>query len=124
MKRSLMQIYVKNSVEAMNFYQKALGAKVIADYRFANGTIEHAELDIHGQILSLSEFSPEFGDFAPGTTMQFCLHFGKGNENFVQQAYEALSVDALKPGELGKISFSPLFFALTDKFGVNWCVFV
>ena len=38
MKRSMMQVYVKGSNEAILFYQKAFGAELVASYLNPDGT--------------------------------------------------------------------------------------
>ena len=56
--------------------------------------------------------------------MQFCLHFGEGNESVVQEIYEILKdgADIIYP--LGPIDYSPMLLDLIDKYGVRWCIFV
>lgn len=75
MLRSMMQVYVKNSKEAAALYAKAFDAMMSNVYEDEDGSYIHAELDIYGQVIALSE-SDEMP--IPGNTMQFCLHFGEG----------------------------------------------
>ena len=126
MKRSMMQIYVKKSDQAVPFYQRAFDAKLLCDHRHENGTVAHAELDIYGQVFAICETREN--DVNTGNTMQFCLHFGEENEAAVKKAYDILKEDCMKltapitgPGEC---PWSPCLFGLIDKFGVNWCIFV
>ena len=126
MYRSMMQVYVKESDKALEFYQKTFDAKVVADHRHEDGTVAHAELDIHGQIFAICETRED--DVDAGNTMQFCLHFGEGTEELVKKIYDALKEGCIKlsapitgPGEC---PWSPCLFGLIDRFGVNWCVFV
>jgi len=117
----MMHAYVKNSAQAVPFYLNALGAKLICCHYNADGTIAHAELDIYGQVFSISESDQK--EVITGNSMHFCLHFGEGNEELVQKITDNLS-------ESGKISFSgsaewsPLLADLIDKFGVRWGIFV
>jgi len=126
MKRSMLQVYVKNSSQAVEFYQNAFDAKLLCDHRHENGTVAHAELDIYGQVFAICEAREN--DTDTGNIMQFCLHFGEGKEAIVRKAYDALREDCVKltapitnPGEC---PWSPCLFGLIDKFGVNWCIFV
>ncbi len=121
MKRSMMHAYVKNSAQAVPFYLNALGAKLICCHYNADGTIAHAELELYGQIFSFSES----GEKEPitGNTMQFCLHFGEGNEELVQKIINNLS-EGGKNDFSGSADWSPLVADLTDKFGVRWGIFV
>lgn len=56
--------------------------------------------------------------------MQFCLHFGEGEENIVKKAFEVLKDDAEILFPLGPCDYSPYMTDLIDKFGVRWCLFV
>ena len=122
MYRSMMQVYVKNSAQALEFYQKAFEAKVLCDHRHENGTVAHAELDIFGQIFALCETQENVK--IPGNTMQFCLHFGEGTENTVNKVYDELKDGAEIHYPLSPCDWSQLMVGLIDKFGINWCIFV
>ena len=122
MYRSMMQIYVKGSDKALEYYQNVFDAKVMCSYPNADGTIMHAELDVFGQIIALSELYEE--NVVTGNTMMFCLHFGEGKEATAQKIYNSLKdgADILYP--LSKCDYSPLMADVIDKFGVRWCIFV
>ena len=123
MHRSMMQTYVKGSDKAVALYQKAFDAELVASYPHADGTFMHAELNVYGQILAISE-APENEERITGTTMQFCLHFGKGKEELVQKAYNALKDGAKILYPLNPCEYSTLMVDLIDKYGVRWCIFV
>ena len=122
MKRSMMQVYVKNSAEALTFYQWAFDAKVLCVYPNDDGALMHSELDIEGQIFAISEQLDS--ESLPGNTMQFCLHYGEGREATVKKAYEILKAEAQIICPLQPCDFSPLMAALIDKYGVYWCIFL
>ena len=121
MLRSMMQVYVKGSVEAVELYRKAFNAELLCAYPDEKGNYMHSELNADGQVLAVSEIESEM---CVGNTMQFCFHFGSGGEEKVKQAYEALKEGASNCSPLGPCDYSPLQFTLVDKFGGNWCVFV
>ena len=121
MKRSMMQVYIKNSDKAIQFYQDAFEAKALCDHRHENGTVAHAEIDIYGQVFAICE-TPE-PEIAIGNTMQFCLHFGAGKEDIVRGIIEKLSGGG-KLTYHGSTDWSPLMAGIIDRFGVNWCIFV
>lgn len=123
MYRSMMQVYVKGSDKAVELYQKAFDAELVASYPHSDGTYMHAELNIYGQILAVSE-ELESEESITGTTMQFCLHFGEGKEEMVQKAYDTLKEGAKIHNPLSPCGFSSLMFGLIDKYGINWCIFV
>lgn len=121
MKRTLMQIYVKGSCEAVKFYRRAFDAPLVAAYQNDDGTYMHAELDVYGQILAVSEAGD---DRTIGNGMQFCLHFEGNEQDKVTKAYDVLSENALKiDAPLGPCSYSPHMASLIDRYGVFWCVF-
>lgn len=125
MKRSMMQAYVTRSDEAVALYQKAFDAVLISSYLNEDGTFYHSELDIEGEILSVAERSSEYGEeTVTGNVMQFCLHYGEGNEEKVKKAYDVLKRDAKILVPLAPCEFSPLMADLIDKYGIRWCLFV
>lgn len=121
MKRSMMQMYVKGSAEAVELYQRAFDAEILGLYPDENGGYMHSELNAYGQILAVSELK---SGLSAGNTMQFCFHFGEGGEEHVRHAYEVLKECACIDHPLGPCEYSPCMFSLTDKFGVCWCLFV
>jgi len=123
MHRSMMQVYVKNSNEALEFYKKAFDAEVLGVYPNSDGTLAHSELDVYGQVLAVTELDND--STVTGNTMQFCLHFGEGKEDVVKKIYDVLKEEAQKfDCPLGPCEWSPLMASLIDKFGVRWCIFV
>ena len=119
----MFQIFVKNSVEAVKFYQKAFDANLDCEYFNEEKTAYmHAELNVYGQILAVSELPEQTPN--TGNTMMLCLHFGKGNADKVYKAYEVLEEDA-QPHEIvgDSLGYSKHGFVLVDKYGVWWCVF-
>ncbi|NLK99035.1 MAG: VOC family protein [Clostridiales bacterium] len=122
MNRSMMQVFVKASNKALEFYQNVFDAKVLCTYPNPDGTLMHSELDIFGQIMAVSELIDE--NVCTGNTMMFCLHFGEGKEPIVQKIYDALKDEAVIISPLGPCSYSSLEADLIDKFGVRWCIFV
>lgn len=124
MKRSMMQTYVKGSTEAVELYLKAFNATLGYHVKSSDGTYYHSELEIEGIILSVAESNESSNKPIPGNTMQFCLHYGEGNEAKVQQAYDLLKKGAEILFPLGSCDFSPLMADFIDKFGVRWCLFV
>ena len=120
MKRTMLQLYLKGCDEAIELYKEAFGAVVDAVHRDSGNMIVHAEIRAFGQCIAFSERNSES---ICGNTMQFCFHFGSGNESIVKKAYEVLAVGAQIHFPLGSCEWSPCVFGLVDKFGVNWCFF-
>lgn len=126
--RSILQIYVKGSDEAFNFYKKAFDAKVGFQDIDENGTVIHRELDVYGQAIAIGEAHDTThagGDSRiTGNTMQFCIQFGEGQEDKVRKAYETLLDGSKVITPFGGLFFSPCGVELIDKYGVWWCLFV
>lgn len=125
MKRSMLQVYVKDAEQAIELYKKALDAKLLEIVHSPDGKVFHSELDVHGQILSVAERTDADGSAdQTGNIMQFCLHFGEGGEENVRRAYEALSEGAEIRIPLAPNDWSANMTDLVDRFGVRWCIFV
>lgn len=121
MKRTLMQMYVRDSANAVSFYQQAFQAVIGNDWRNPDGSCAHVELDVDGQIIAISE-AP--ADVIHGNNMQFCLHFAPEEIARVRQAYNILREGATMICDIDEPSWSPCMFALIDRFGVHWCIFI
>jgi PhnB protein len=128
MKRSMMQAYITRSDEAVALYQKAFDAVLISSYPNEDGTFFHSELDIQGEILAVAERNSEYAiigeETVTGNVMQFCLHYGEGNEEKVRKAYEVLKTDAKILMPLAPCEYSSLMADFIDKYGIRWCLFV
>ena len=111
-----MQIYIKGSVEAVELYQKAFNVQLTSEHRNTDNTFLHAELDVDGHTIAISEKNIEK---MPRNTMQFCFQYGEGNEEAVKKAYQVLSSGGQILHPLGPCFFSPCMAGLIDKFGVH-----
>ena len=120
MKRSMMQVFVKGSQEALELYRKAFDAEMLCAYEDGNGGYMHAELNAYGQVIAISEIEE---DIIPGNTMMFCFEFGEGGSEKVNKAYEVLKTSAKVENPPQACDYSPCQCVLTDKFGVTWCLF-
>jgi PhnB protein len=118
----MMQVYVRGSAEAVQSYQKAFGATLMSEYKNDDGNYLHAELNVFGQVLAVSELQEDMA--VTGNTMQFCLHFGEADKEWVEKAFRVLEAGARIVCPLGPCPFSPCMVCFIDRFGVNWCLFV
>jgi PhnB protein len=118
----MMQVFVKGSNRALEFYQNVFDAKLISIYPNSDGTLLHSELDVFGQVLAISELTDD--NVMIGNNMMFCLHFGEGKETIVHKIYDLLKDEANIISPLGPCSYSSLEADLIDKYGVRWCIFV
>jgi PhnB protein len=126
--RSILQIYVKGSDEAFEFYKKAFDAKIGFQDVDENGKVIHRELDVCGQAIAVGEARDTTraggNKRITGNTMQFCIQFEKGQEDRVRKAYETLREGGEIITPFGELFFSPCGVELIDKYGVWWCIFV
>lgn len=120
MYRSMMQVFVKGSREALELYKQAFDGEILCAYPDGNGGYMHSELNAYGQVIAVSEI---LEDIISGNTMMFCFHFGEGGADFVKKAYEILKTGANVGNPPEKCDYSPCQCVLTDKFGVTWCLF-
>ena len=115
-----LQAYVKNSIEAVEFYKKAFSATLGYHAKNEDGTFLHAEIVLNGEIIiSLSE---SFQWLEQGMNMQFCINFGKDNKQSLERAYEILKKDGQVRYPLGPCDWNECIADLTDKFGIRWYI--
>lgn len=124
MKRVFMQIYTKGSAEAIELYKEAFDAVLGYHEKHPDGTYMHTELDICGHVIAVGEDIDGSNQRVTGNTMQFCLHFGDGEEDKVLKAYAVLKEGGKINVPLGPCIFSPCMTDVIDRFGVRWCLFV
>ena len=123
MERTLMQVYVKGSAEAVELYQKAFNTTLGYNVVHEDGTFYHSELNVYGQIISVAERTDD-ADSITGNTMQFCLQFSKEETEIQKKAYDILTDNAKILFPLGPCDYTTHLADLIDKFGVRWCLFV
>ncbi|HIU75723.1 MAG TPA: VOC family protein [Candidatus Pelethocola excrementipullorum] len=124
MKRVMLQIYVNDAASAIKLYEKAFDAKLMEIHHTPEGKVYHSELDVDGQVLAVADRDSSDGESdITGNIMQFCLHFEKGNEAFVQRAYDALCENGTVRVPLGSCDYSSCMTDIVDCFGVRWCIF-
>jgi PhnB protein len=125
--RSILQIYVKGSDEAFEFYKKAFGAEIGYQDVDENGVVIHRELNVCGQAIAIGEAKDTTRAGGEkritGNTMQFCIQFGEGNEDKVKKAYNTLREGSEIITPFGELIFCPCGVELIDKYGVWWCLF-
>lgn len=121
-----LQVYVKNSLEAVEVYKKAFNAELAPNPAFNDdGTYMHCELRIKGKtFLYLSEANEPYNEIVsqyhkyPHHTMQFCVNVE--TEEAIKTAYEVLSIGGIAPNPPAPTEWCPMLCNLIDKFGVSW----
>ena len=71
-------LYVKGAADAIQFYEKALGATEIMRLEAPGGLIGHAEIKIGNSHVMLADEHPDLDAIGPetrgGTTVSFCIY--------------------------------------------------
>jgi PhnB protein len=112
---------VNDAVKAIDFYQRAFGAKKIVQMDGPPGKISHAELKIGDSILMIADEMPG-GPRSPkslhGTTASVFLYVDNVDTVFKQAQSAGAKVDA----PLENMFWGDRFGKLTDPFGHSWAL--
>jgi len=123
------QVYVMNSIEAVETYCKAFGAKVSFEIKNnAKTEYEHCELSVNDEpILAVSEASEPYDVSAIHKmrlqTMTFNA-FELGSIDAVKKAFDVLSDSGVIIEEIHKVPWSKCCATVIDKYGVCWWIAV
>ena len=118
--------------EAMRFYEKTIGGKVLAMLSYAESPdpeqcgkadakdrIMHAHLLIDGRNLMASDTPPGQGMGAPSG---FALSLNYPSAGDAKKAFDGLAAGGKVTMPMSKTFWIESFGMLTDKFGVPWMV--
>ena len=120
-------LYIKNTVEAIEFYKKAFGMTLGYHEKFPDGTYMHAALLKDGEeVFAVSEsrneafvnimLSSSLKESRP--TMSYGINFNSDDE--VKKAYEMLEKEGTVLLPLGALPWSSCCADVIDKYGVYW----
>ena len=113
-------LVVKDAARAIEFYQRAFGAKEIMRMDGPNGKISHAEVKIGDSLLMLSDELPSNSVRSPqslgGCTASIFLYVENVDKVFNQAASAGAKVDT----PLADMFWGDRFGTLTDPFGHSW----
>lgn len=124
-------LYIKNTVEAVGFYQEAFGLTLGYYEVYPNGTFMHAELHKDGkEVFAVSEsrndplvnlmLASNLKDARP--TMCFGICFESDEE--LKKAFDKLSKNGTILLPLGSLPWSPFCAEVVDQYGVYWYLHV
>lgn len=124
-------LYIKNTVEAVEFYQETFGLTLGYYERYPDGTFMHAQLNKDGEeVFAVSEsendtlvnlmLASNLKDARP--TMCFGINFKSDEE--VKNAYDKLSERGTILLPLGALPWSICCAEVVDQYGVYWYLFV
>ena len=121
------QAYVMNSVEAVETYCRAFGAKVTFEIMNDDKTAyEHCELSVNGEgILAVAEASKSYDvsmiHRMKLQTMTFNA-FELGSTDAVDNAFNVLSEGGVVVDEIHELPWSKYCATVIDKYGVCWWI--
>jgi Uncharacterized protein conserved in bacteria len=124
-------LYIKNTVEAVEFYKEAFGMTLGYNEKFPDGTYIHAELLRNGhEVFAVSEslndafvnvmLTSSLKESRP--TMSYGINFD--NEDEVRKAYSMLAEGGKALFPLGSLPWSSCCAEVVDKYGVYWYIAV
>ncbi|MDI9481913.1 MAG: VOC family protein [Bacillota bacterium] len=124
-------LYIKNTVEAVEFYKEAFGMTLGYNEKFPDGTFMHAVLLRDGhEVFAVSEsqndtfvnimLSSSLKEARP--TMSYGITFD--NEDEVKKAYSMLAEGGKVLFPLGSLPWSSCCADVVDKYGVYWHITV
>ena len=121
------QVYVMNSLEAVETYCKAFGAEVTFEIKNeAQTAYEHCELSVNGEgILAVAEAAEPYDVSAIHRmklqTMTFNA-FELGSEDAVRNAFDVLKEGGVVIDEIHELPWSKCCATVIDKYGVCWWI--
>lgn len=111
---------VNSAARAIDFYQRAFGAKEIMRMNGPDGKIGHAELRIGDSVIMLADEMPQGGTRSPqslrGTTGGIFLYVDGVDKIFNQAVSAGAKVDM----PLENMFWGDRYGRLTDPFGHSW----
>jgi len=124
-------LYIKNTVEAVEFYKEAFGMTLGYNEKFPDGTFMHAALLRDGhEVFAVSEsqndtfvnimLTSSLKEARP--TMSYGIVFD--NEDEVKKAYSMLVDGGKVLFPLGSLPWSSCCADVVDKYGVYWHITV
>jgi PhnB protein len=111
---------VNDANRAIEFYQKAFGAKEVMRMNGPSNKIGHAELKIGDSVIMLADEFPQGGNKSPqslgGTTVNIFLYFADVDSAWNQ----AVSAGAKVDQPLADMFWGDRYGKLIDPFGHSW----
>ena len=120
-------LYVKNGVEAVDFYIKAFRMTLGYNAKKSDGSFLHAEL-LKGEesIFAVSENTDEEITRSMVASKRPTMSYGINldNDDELNLAYKILVEGGHILRELGSLPWSPCSADIVDKYGVCWYIYV
>ncbi len=120
-------LYVKNSVEAVEFYTEAFGMTLGYNVKNNDGSFLHAELvkgDTSGFAVSENNDEEIARSMLAAKQPTMSLGLNLDNDDELHHAYRILAEGGHILRELGSLPWSPCSADIVDKYGVCWYIYV
>ena len=113
---------VKDAAKAIRFYQQAFGAKELFRLADPQGKVGHAEVEIRGSVVMLSDEYPDFGALAPATIggSPVTIHLSVDDVDRVVETAKAAGATVLR--EVKDEFYGERSGMIADPFGHKWHV--
>src|SRR5881398_1988101 len=115
-------LIVSGAAQAIDFYQRALGAKERMRLAMPDGKIGHAELQIGDSVIMLADEFPQMGANSPltigGTPVGICVYV----ENVDAVFKQAIAAGATEERPVKNQFYGDRSGTLIDPFGHKWTI--
>jgi len=112
----------RNASAAIDFYQRAFGAKELMRLAEPNGKIGHAELQIGDAIIKLSDEYPDYGIVSPETIGGSPVKIHLDVDDVDEFARQAIAAGATVSRPIEDQFYGDRSGQLADPFGYTWIV--
>jgi uncharacterized glyoxalase superfamily protein PhnB len=114
-------LVVKGGAEAIEFYQKALGAELVYKLADAGGRLLHADLKVGDSRFFLCDAFPDYGSHAPdGSKHSFHVHLYVENADAAVDRAVKAGATVLAP--LQNMPWGDRYGTILDPFGHHWSI--
>ena len=113
---------VEDASAAIDFYQRAFGAKERARMAGPGGSVMHAELEIGDSVVMLSDPFPQSSTKPPkelGGTSVSIMTYVEDTDSVYQQAIDAGATSLMEPDDM---FWGDRFSSVEDPFGHQWTI--
>ncbi|HET8829080.1 MAG TPA: VOC family protein [Pelobium sp.] len=115
-------ICIKNCADAIEFYRKAFNAEEKYRLLMPDGTIGHAELEVEGTLLMMSEENPDWGTHSPlslgGTPLTLSLYVKDVDQSFKK----AINAGAKSIMDVKDEFYGDRVGQVVDPYGYKWMI--
>jgi PhnB protein len=111
---------IKGAAEALDFYQRAFGAKELFRMPRPDGRIMHAEIEIDGARIMLADEFPEMGFRGPASLGGSPIHLHLYVEDCDRLAEQAVAAGAKLTRPMADQFYGDRSGTVEDPFGHTW----